>query len=221
MAARKPNIDRIAREGFCGQVLTVPPGYPPGSDVACMSLFGYDPAECYTGRAPIEAYGMGITMGHRCGLPLQPRLPGRQAPEGAYGRLLRRPHHHRGGKNPGRRLCRGRRERGIPVLPGRKLSPHHDLERRRLEMATTPPHDILDKEVIDHMPKGMAQEHHQAHERLADIPERASGQQGADKTGGSCRQTASGSGVRERSLTFPPSMRNMGSRARWLRRWTW
>src|SRR5208283_3964569 len=62
MAARKPNIDRIAREGFCGQVVTVPSGYLPGSDVACMSLFGYDPEKHYTGRAPIEAFGMGIAM---------------------------------------------------------------------------------------------------------------------------------------------------------------
>ena len=44
MAARKPNIDRIARDGFCGRVVTVPEGFAPGSDVACMSLFGYDPA---------------------------------------------------------------------------------------------------------------------------------------------------------------------------------
>src|SRR5208282_4249827 len=62
MAPRKPNIDRIAGEGFCGQVVTVPPGFSPGSDVACMSLFGYDPEKCYTGRAPIEACGMGIAM---------------------------------------------------------------------------------------------------------------------------------------------------------------
>ena len=62
MAARKPNIARIAAEGFCGQVITVPAGFSPGSDVACMSIFGYDPAKYYTGRAPIEAYGMGIGM---------------------------------------------------------------------------------------------------------------------------------------------------------------
>lgn len=62
MTANKPNMDRCAREGFCGQVVTVPPGFSPGSDVAGMSLFGYNPAECYTGRAPIEAYGMGVTM---------------------------------------------------------------------------------------------------------------------------------------------------------------
>jgi 2,3-bisphosphoglycerate-independent phosphoglycerate mutase len=62
MAAEKPYMDMMAREGFCGKVVTVPEGMPPGSDVAGMSLFGYDPAKYYTGRAPIEAFGMGIAM---------------------------------------------------------------------------------------------------------------------------------------------------------------
>jgi len=62
MAANKPFMDMMAKEGFCGKVTTVPDGFPPGSDVAGMSLFGYDPAKYYTGRAPIEAFGMGITM---------------------------------------------------------------------------------------------------------------------------------------------------------------
>ncbi len=63
MAARKPMIDKMAGEGFCGKVNTVPKGFSPGSDVACMSIFGYDPARFYTGRAPIEAAGMGIELG--------------------------------------------------------------------------------------------------------------------------------------------------------------
>lgn len=62
MTANKPFMDMMAREGFCGKVTTVPDGFPPGSDVAGMSLFGYDPAKYYTGRAPIEAFGMGITL---------------------------------------------------------------------------------------------------------------------------------------------------------------
>ena len=63
MAARKPHMDLMASRGACGKVLTIPPGFPTGSDVACMSIFGYDPAKHYTGRAPIEAYGIGIPMG--------------------------------------------------------------------------------------------------------------------------------------------------------------
>ncbi len=73
MAADKPNMNMAARKGLTGKVKTVPDGFPPGSDVAGMSIFGYDPALYYTGRAPIEAFGMGIPMGpddvaYRCNL---------------------------------------------------------------------------------------------------------------------------------------------------------
>ena len=62
MAAHKPYMEMMAQDGYCGKVLTIPDGYPSGSDVACMSLFGYNPAKYYTGRAPIEASGMGIHL---------------------------------------------------------------------------------------------------------------------------------------------------------------
>jgi 2,3-bisphosphoglycerate-independent phosphoglycerate mutase len=62
-AARKPNMDRIAREGIVGLSNNVPDSLTPASDVATLSLFGYDPLECYTGRAPLEAAAMGIQLG--------------------------------------------------------------------------------------------------------------------------------------------------------------
>lgn len=73
MCSKKPYMDMMARRGLCGKVVTVPDGYPPQSDVACMSLFGYDPRIYYTGRAPIELYGMGLEMedsdvAYRCNL---------------------------------------------------------------------------------------------------------------------------------------------------------
>ena len=58
--ARLPHIDRIAAEGRLGTAQTVPPGMAPGSDVATLSLLGYDPVTCYTGRAPLEAAAQGI-----------------------------------------------------------------------------------------------------------------------------------------------------------------
>ena len=57
-----PNMDKIAREGKQGVVHMVPKGLDPGSDVAMMSLLGYDPTECYTGRAPIEAAAQDIPL---------------------------------------------------------------------------------------------------------------------------------------------------------------
>jgi len=62
-AAETPNMDRISIEGRQGLVHTVPDGFEPGSDVAQMSLLGYDPARYYTGRAPIEAAARNIRLG--------------------------------------------------------------------------------------------------------------------------------------------------------------
>lgn len=63
--ARKPNMDRLASQGRVGMVQTIPDGMDPGSDVAAMSLLGYDPAKYYTGRAPIEAASMQIPLDAR------------------------------------------------------------------------------------------------------------------------------------------------------------
>jgi 2,3-bisphosphoglycerate-independent phosphoglycerate mutase len=61
-AAEIPNMDRISREGRIGLVRTVPDGFEPGSDVAQMSLLGYDPHQYYRGRAPIEAAARDIPL---------------------------------------------------------------------------------------------------------------------------------------------------------------
>jgi 2,3-bisphosphoglycerate-independent phosphoglycerate mutase len=61
--ANTPNMDTIAASGIVGRVRTVPEGLPPGSDVANMSLMGYDAKRYYSGRAPIEAASMGIALG--------------------------------------------------------------------------------------------------------------------------------------------------------------
>jgi 2,3-bisphosphoglycerate-independent phosphoglycerate mutase len=62
MAANKPAIDRIAREGRCGQLVTVEPEMPPGSEVANLTVLGYDPRECYQGRGALEAASLGIAI---------------------------------------------------------------------------------------------------------------------------------------------------------------
>src|SRR5213592_714648 len=62
-AARKPHMDRLARAGLVGRSNNVPATLTPASDVATLSLFGYDPLIYYTGRAPLEAAAMGITLG--------------------------------------------------------------------------------------------------------------------------------------------------------------
>ncbi|MDV0443460.1 cofactor-independent phosphoglycerate mutase [Methanorbis rubei] len=61
--AHKPNMDRIARDGKCGMMSTVPDSQEPGSDVANMSILGYDPAKYYTSRGALEAISMGVPFG--------------------------------------------------------------------------------------------------------------------------------------------------------------
>jgi 2,3-bisphosphoglycerate-independent phosphoglycerate mutase len=155
MAARKPHMDRMAAEGFCGQVLTVPAGYSPGSDVACMSLFGYDPARYYTGRAPIEAYGMGVKMeeadvAFRCNVVhldvLGPKVlmgdysAGHISTEEAKTLILD--------------LANDLGDEDIRFYPG--VSYRHLMiwNGGKAAMKTTPPHDILGREVIDYLPSG-------------------------------------------------------------------
>src|SRR5918997_790559 len=61
-AAHTPNMDRVAMEGRQGLVRTVPEGFESGSDVATMSLLGYDPKVYHTGRAPLEAAAQQIPL---------------------------------------------------------------------------------------------------------------------------------------------------------------
>jgi 2,3-bisphosphoglycerate-independent phosphoglycerate mutase len=60
--AETPNMDFIAKNGSCGMLQTVPPGMEPGSDVANLSIMGYDPKEYYTGRGPLEAASIGAPL---------------------------------------------------------------------------------------------------------------------------------------------------------------
>ncbi|MBO5895708.1 MAG: cofactor-independent phosphoglycerate mutase [Clostridia bacterium] len=60
--AEKPLLDKLARGGQVGLVKTVGEGLKPGSDIANMSVLGYNPHECYTGRSPLEAVSIGVDM---------------------------------------------------------------------------------------------------------------------------------------------------------------
>ena len=60
--ADKPNMDKLAKTALIGTAKTVADNLKPGSDVANLSVMGYDPAECYTGRSPLEAASIGIDL---------------------------------------------------------------------------------------------------------------------------------------------------------------
>lgn len=60
--AKKPLFDSLGQRGRVGLVKTVADGLKPGSDVANLSVLGYDPSKCYTGRSPLEAVSIGVKM---------------------------------------------------------------------------------------------------------------------------------------------------------------
>ncbi len=71
--AATPNMDKLVQHGIIGKIRTVPPGYPPGSDIANLNILGYDPKQFYSGRAPLEAASIGINLkdddvAYRCNL---------------------------------------------------------------------------------------------------------------------------------------------------------
>jgi len=157
-AARKPNMDRIAREGIVGQSNNVPDSLTPASDVATLSLFGYDPLKYYTGRAPLEAAAMGIQLGPydwavRCNLvtvidDLMIDFSGGHVsiPDGqtymatVRERLAGGPLEFHAGVSYRNLLI----YRGTPALP----APFSH------ETRTQAPHDIPDKPIAPHLPTG-------------------------------------------------------------------
>lgn len=62
MVARTPHMDWLAKHGEIGLVRTIPKGFTPGSEIANLSIFGYDPHRYYTGRGPLEAASLGVRL---------------------------------------------------------------------------------------------------------------------------------------------------------------
>src|SRR5436309_7240108 len=113
-AAHKPHMDRIARTGIVGRSDNVPQPLTPASDVATLSLFGYDPLAVYTGRAPLETAAMGLKLGPadwaiRCNLVTVVNGKMHDFTAGHItnadgGRLMATIHEQLGGSVPGGRL---------------------------------------------------------------------------------------------------------------------
>jgi 2,3-bisphosphoglycerate-independent phosphoglycerate mutase len=163
-AARKPNMDRLARLGMVGRSNNVPASLTPASDVATLSLFGYDPGAVYTGRAPLETAAMGIGLGPddwaiRCNLVTVenevmrdftaghiPSAEGKALIEGVQAAL--------GGGLPGAKppatleFHAGVSYRNILVYRSQGPAPFSEQTR------TQPPHDIPDKKIDDYLPQG-------------------------------------------------------------------
>lgn len=151
-AANTPNLDSISIEGRQGTVVTVPDGFSPGSDVATLSVVGYDPRKYHTGRAPIEAAARKIRVNpgdliFRCNLVTI--VDGRMADFSA-GHI---------GQVEAERLVGELNAR----LGGERLQFHCGVSYRHLMVmrdargvapATTPPHDIPGEPARRFLPTG-------------------------------------------------------------------
>ena len=150
-AAETPNTDRISIEGRQGIAYTVPEKMQPGSDVAQMSLLGYDPRKYYTGRAPIEAAAMGIKLGpddwvFRCNLVTI--LDDKMADHSA-GHII---------SNQAAELIDQIAEciddDDIRFYPGVSYRNLCVIKNRKFKITTHPPHDIIGKKISKNLPRG-------------------------------------------------------------------
>ena len=159
-AAHKPHMDALARAGVVGRSNNVPPPLTPASDVATLSLFGYDPLQVYTGRAPLETAAMGIALAPkdwavRCNLVTVEDGRMRDFTAGhidsSDGRpLIESLSAALGGPVEGGRLefYPGVSYRNILVFRAEPAAPFS------ADTVTQPPHDVPDRPIADHLPRG-------------------------------------------------------------------
>ncbi len=158
-AAATPNMDFMAQHGQTGLAHTVPNGLPPGSDVANLSVFGYDPRNCYTGRSPLEAVSMGVSLGpedvaFRMNLvTLKPHGSSIYMQDFSAGHISSEE-----SRELVEALQQGLGSSEIEFHPG--VGYRHLMVWRggKDGMTATPPHDITGKAILDHLPKGAGSE---------------------------------------------------------------
>ncbi len=155
-ASQHPNIDWIAQQGVAGWNHTIPSGFPPGSDVGCMSVFGYDPRKYHTGRAPIEAAAQGITLqpgqvAFRCNtLTVENGIMVDHSAD-----HITSEESHQLIEAIGKRL-NGNGVRYYPGVSYRHLTVLDDVAYAKAQC--TPPHDILGQAISRYLPKGPGSE---------------------------------------------------------------
>ena len=157
-AANIPNMDAIAAAGIVGRADPVPLSLTPGSDVGTMSLFGYDPLQYHTGRAPIEAAAQGIELGPddwaiRCNLVtvrdgIMESFTAHQIPNDEAAELIALLQKDQCGDEHWK-FHAGVSYRNLLLYRARGTQAPFSNET-----ASTPPHDITDQPIADHLPTG-------------------------------------------------------------------
>jgi 2,3-bisphosphoglycerate-independent phosphoglycerate mutase len=161
-AARTPNLDQLATLGQVGMVHTVPEGYAPGSDVANLSVLGYDPRTYYTGRSPLEAASIGVALGpsdvaFRCNL-VTLKVSGGASSGGRRKALMEDFSAGHISTQEARTLI----EEVDSKLGSEHIRFYPGVSYRHLmvwkggkdRIECTPPHDIQDKDIQDYLPRG-------------------------------------------------------------------
>lgn len=156
-AAATPNMDRVAQLGVVGRANNVPDHLPAGSDVANLSLFGYDPDRYYTGRAPLEAAAMGVKLSAddwaiRCNLvtiedQIMRSFTAGQISSDEGKQLLAAAQVALGGDDF--EYVPGVSYRNLLVYRGKGRKAPFSRDTR-----TTPPHDLTDQTIADDFPRG-------------------------------------------------------------------
>lgn len=157
-AANTPNMDRVAAGGIVGTSFNVPEPFVPGSDVATLSLLGYDPHRYYTGRAPLEAAAQGIQLGPcdwavRCNIVtiedgrMVDFTAGHISTDEAR-ELLEALNESVGSDRV--QFVPGVSYRNLLILRG---TPEHPVPLSQ-DTETTPPHEIPGEPVSKHLPRG-------------------------------------------------------------------
>jgi len=150
-AAEIPNIDIISQTGRQGLVQTVPEKITPGSDVAMMSLLGYDPQRFYTGRAPIEAVAMNIQLEptdwvFRCNLVT---IADDKMADHSAGHISTKE-----GAKLIEDLNKAFGSKTLKFYPGVSYRHLCVIKGMDFDVYTEPPHDIIGQEVIKNLPRG-------------------------------------------------------------------
>lgn len=190
-AAHTPNMDMLARRSEIGMIKTVPDGMKPGSDTANLSALGYDPRVCYTGRSPLEAVSMGITLSDS-DVTFRANLV--TLGEGGFdGGVMADYSAGEISTEESRQLIDFLAQKlngeGLKLYPG--VSYRHCLvwDGGSTDVTLTPPHDILGKCVTEYMPKGvgadkltelMLKSKELLHDHPVNVARRAAGKNTAD-----------------------------------------
>lgn len=155
MVSRTPNMDFLVKNGILGRVQTIPEGFPPGSDVANLSVLGYDPTIFYTGRAPLEAAALKIPLetndvAFRCNLVTLQQKGNQWFMEDFSAGHISNEEAHQIIKDINGALGNNR----FSFYPG--VSYRHLMVWKKgpSEISTTPPHDITGKQILPYLPKG-------------------------------------------------------------------